>query len=126
VAFSFRREGRTYRAGPPMEVVAGDRIVVEVLNGCGAWGAASHVAEKLRMHGFDVVRVGNARDFDYPVTVVIDRSGSMEKARALARLMGCESIVQQVAPDAYLDVTVVLGTDGVWRRGRLFPREEDP
>lgn len=117
VVLSVRREGQVYRARPPEDLAAGDRIVVEVLNGCGARGAAKFVAQELRRVGFDVVRIANAEDFVYPETVVIDRCGSMERAREVARSMGCERVVQQVATDAYLDVTVILGADGVWRTG---------
>jgi len=119
--FTVHREGRVYRADPPEDVEAGGRILVEVLNGCGAGGAAHHVAEALRAEGFDVVQIGNAPDFDYPTTVVMDRSGAPDKARRVAEVMGCAHVVRQVSSDAMLDVTVILGADGVWSRGRLAP-----
>jgi hypothetical protein len=115
VILSLEREGEIYRAEPPAQVAAGDRIVVEVLNGCGARGAAKLVALDLRRRGFDVVRIGNAEDFCFQQTVVIDRCGSTERAEEVARALGCERVIQQVAPDAYLEVTVVLGADGIWR-----------
>jgi hypothetical protein len=116
---SLQREGRVYHPEPPVEVEARGRILVEVLNGCGARGAARIVADELRLRGFDVVRIGNAEDFGYAFTVVVDRSGAGEKAEAVAKSMGCERLIQQVATDAYLDVTVVLGADGLWRQGLL-------
>ncbi len=116
-----RREGQVYHTEPPAEVEAGDRVLVEVLNGCGARGVARVVAEDLRAEGFDVVSIGNAMDFRYPVTVVIDRSGSEDKARRVAYSLGCSRVIRQVASDAFLDVTVILGDDDVWRNCRLDP-----
>ena len=116
-----RREGQVYHTEPPAEVEAGDRVLVEVLNGCGARGVARVVAEDLRAEGFDVVSIGNALDFRYPVTVVIDRSGSEGKALRVAYSLGCSRVIRQVASDAFLDVTVILGDDGVWRNCRLDP-----
>ena len=114
-----RREGQVYHTEPPAEVEAGDRVLVEVLNGCGARGIARVVAEDLRARGFDVVSIGNAKDFHYPVTIVIDRSGSKAKALRVAYSLGCSHVIRQVATDALLDVTVILGDDGVWRNCRL-------
>jgi hypothetical protein len=119
VVLSVRRDGQIYHTEPPEEVVASGRVLVEVLNGCGAKGAAKVVAEGLRARGFDVVRIGNADDFGYAHTLVIDRSGSSEKAEEVARAMACSRVVTQVAGDAFLDVTVVLGADGLWRQGLL-------
>jgi len=116
---SLERRGDVYRAEPAPNVVARDRVVVEVLNGCGACGAAKFVALALRERGFDVVRMDNADDFGYTETLVIDRGGSREKAADVARSMGCGRVVQQVSTDAYLDVTVILGADGVWRTGLM-------
>ena len=122
---TLRREGQTYHTEPPADVAAGDRVLVEVLNGCGARGIAGVVAEDLRIRGFDVVRIGNAGDFGYPVTVVVDRSGSEDKARQVAQAMGCSHIVRQEASDAFLDVTVILGNDGLWRACRWDPVDPD-
>ncbi|MCK4547986.1 MAG: LytR C-terminal domain-containing protein [Candidatus Eisenbacteria sp.] len=120
---SVRREGQVYHTEPTAEVAAGDRVIVEVLNGCGAGGAARTVARVLREHGFDVVRIGNAEDFGYTHTLVIDRSGARQKASRVARSMCCTRVVTQVADDAFLDVTVILGADGLWRQGLITPGE---
>jgi hypothetical protein len=117
VLFTVRKEGPVYRAEPPADVEAGGRITVEILNGCGAGGAARRASELLRGAGFDVVRVDNAHDFGYTETVVVDRSGAYAKALRVAGSMGCEHIVRQVAPDALVDVSVILGRDGLWSRG---------
>jgi hypothetical protein len=118
-----RREGQVYHTEPPAEVEAGDRVLVEVLNGCGVRGIARTVADDLRMQGFDVVGIGNATDFCYPATVVIDRSGSPGKALRVANCLGCSRVIRQEASDAFLDVSVILGSDGVWRNHR--PAAED-
>jgi hypothetical protein len=86
-------------------------VVVEVLNGCGKSGVAENVAAHLRDLGFDVMYVGNADDFDYGETMVVDRTGDRTKARAVAGALGRATVVCQVSSTFFVDVTVVLGND---------------
>ena len=88
---------------------------VEVLNGCGARGVAQRYAEFLRRKGFDVVNGngGNAENFGFVESVVVDRAGNMEKARAVAQVLGIRHCVQQIRLDPYRieEVTVIIGRD---------------
>jgi len=91
------------------------RIKVEVLNGCKEPGIARKFARILRSKGFDVVNGdgANAENFGFLETIVVDRSGDMEKAWKVARVLGTENCIQQVIADPYRveEVTVVIGKD---------------
>ncbi len=86
-------------------------IRVEVLNGCGVAGLAGEVTDFLRLKGFDVVNVGNAENFDFPETLVVDRIGDMPGAWHVARAVGIDNVIQQKDEDLLLDVTLILGRD---------------
>ena len=87
------------------------QIVVEVLNGCGVSGIGERVGRTLRNRGLDVMFVGNADDFRYPETIVVDRSGDRSKVREVADVLGGPPVVHQVSDVAFVDVTVVVGSD---------------
>lgn len=88
-------------------------IQMEVLNGVGISGLANQFTGALRQFGFDVVETGNYDHFDVPNTLIISRSGKMENARRVARAIGVEDqyILMEEAPEFYLDVTLVIGSD---------------
>lgn len=86
-------------------------IVVEVRNGCGIRGLGDRVARYLKDEGFDVIFVGNAEDFEFAETMVVDRSGEWAKAREVAHALGGIPVVQQVTSATFFDATVVLGQD---------------
>lgn len=86
-------------------------IVVEVRNGCGVSGLGDRVARYLRNQGFDVILVGNAEDFEFAETMVVDRSGEWAKAHEVARALGGVQVVQQISSATLADATVVIGRD---------------
>lgn len=86
-------------------------VRVEVLNGCGAAGLAKKITDYLRLKGFDVVNVGNAENFDFPETIVVDRVGDIAGAWQIARAIGIDNVIQQKDEDLLLDVTLILGRD---------------
>ena len=88
-------------------------VVVEVLNGCGRPGIAEKVASHLRGCGFDVMFVGNADDFGFTETLVVDRTGDRDKAHAVAAALGWAPVVYQMSSAFFVDVTVVLADDVV-------------
>lgn len=88
-------------------------IQLDLLNGCGVPGAASNVTGYLRARGFDVVEVKNYKTFDVKHSLVIDRRGNLELARKVAYALGIEerNVIQQINPDYFVDVSVVVGKD---------------
>ena len=95
------------------EPALGVRVRVEVLNGGGRDGVARSATDVLRDAGFDVVFFGNARSFDQDSSVVVDRVGELEWARAVADALGIPIVRSDPDPNLYLDVSVVLGRDWV-------------
>ena len=87
------------------------RVEVEVLNGAGIPGLARDVTRRLRDAGFDVVHFGNAGGPPHQVSEVLDRTGKLKAARAIAGNLDIERV--RVAPDTgrYVDVSVILGKD---------------
>lgn len=98
-------EGRTAAPRP-----AG-RVRVEVLNASGVPGLAAQGRTLLRDRGFDVVQVGNAPGFGPDTSLVLDRVGRMETARAVADQIGIPRVYARPDSNVYVDVTVVLGKD---------------
>lgn len=103
---------------PPVDTVrqgAGSSTVIQldVLNGCGVAGAATQFRDYLRARGFDVVEMRNYRSYDVQRSLVVDRTGSKENAEKVAYALGIDrsQIVQQINPDYFVDVSVVIGKD---------------
>jgi hypothetical protein len=87
------------------------RVRVEVLNASGVPGLAAQGRTLLRDRGFDVVQVGNAGGFAPDSSLVLDRVGHMETARAVADEIGIPRVYARPDSNVYVDVTVVLGKD---------------
>ncbi len=95
-------------------------IRIEILNGCGIPQVAARLTRKARSLGLDVIHEGNAESFNFLHTMVIDRSGSSEKADQVASVLGIGNRIQQITDEDYrlADVTVVIGRD--FRRMNLL------
>ena len=96
---------------PPLHL--SETIRVEVLNGCGAPQAAARLTSKVRELGMDVIDEGNAESFSFPQSMVIDRSGDLDKARQVAALLGIPNYIQQIndSPSRLAAVTIIIGRD---------------
>ncbi len=92
---------------------SGDYIQVEVFNGCGQEGVAKQFRDHFVALGFDVVGVDNYTRMDVAETMIVDRAGNLEAARQVALALGVPEsrIVQEIRPDYFLDVMVVIGLD---------------
>ncbi len=86
-------------------------VVIEVLNGCGIEGAAEKAASWLTKRGFDVFFIGNADDYGYDFTIIVDRCEDQSKIDHLANAIGTDRIVRQVTSSAFVDATVIVGRD---------------
>ena len=93
---------------------------IEILNGTKSQGLARTTSELYQSFGYDVIRVGNARETDYDKTVVIDRIGNQGVATTIGQVIQCANIEStNVAPDnaddygseAVVDFTIILGSD---------------
>ena len=92
------------------------RVRVEVLNAGGTPTMARRATDLLRDSGYDVVYFGNADRFGDDSTVVVDRVGDLEAARAVADLLGAHSVRAEPDSNLYLDVTVLLGKEWTPRK----------
>ncbi len=100
-------------------------ITIEILNGTNRRGLAARTAQLFKSFGYEIGRVGNADSFDYEKTVIIDRSGNVNKAQKAASLVHCSRIETTAHPDIDddskyeslpepeegVDVTILLGND---------------
>ena len=96
---------------------AGEReIRVQVLNGCGVPGAGSGMASVLRLAGgVDVVEIGNADQFDYESSLVLDRTGNPALAQRVAQVLDGAPVIRQRLASSPGEVTVIVGYDhGRW------------
>lgn len=84
---------------------------MEVLNAAGRPGLARRGTERLRARGFDVVYFGNATGDRADSSVVIDRTGNLAAARAVADALGIRNVISRPDFNLYLDATVVLASD---------------
>jgi hypothetical protein len=87
------------------------RVRIEVLNGAGLAGLAREATERLRAQGFDVVYFGNDREFGRDSSVVLDRVGNEEHARAVANALGIAAVESRPDSTLILEVSVILGKD---------------
>ena len=95
------------------EIIKPSEIQVEVLNGSGVSGIADKFTEFLRTKNYDVVNVGNYRSFNVDNTIIIDRTGDMSKALAVAKTLGIKQrqVIRQVNKNYFLDVSIIIGKD---------------
>ena len=106
------RGGEAAADGAPPEHGGGARV--EVLNAAGVPGLAREGTRRLRDAGFDVVYFGNAGGEARGESLVLDRTGNLQTAQAVARALNIPRVRSEPDPQLYLDVSVVLGRD--WRR----------
>jgi hypothetical protein len=113
LSYLYFAQGKKPQPGSDVPVVPSKVIQMDVLNGCGARGAGSKITKMLRGMGFDVVELKNYSSFNVTETLVIDRVGNLAAARRVASALGvrASNVVQQINPDYFVDVTVVIGDD---------------
>jgi hypothetical protein len=108
-----RRVAPTIRSQAPSSTQDTEAVRVEVLNGCGAPQIAARLTRRARELGLDVIDQGNAETFAFRESMVIDRSGNMDRASAVANLLGIPICVQQIThdPSVLAEVSVIIGRD---------------
>ncbi len=90
-------------------VFSGKRV--EVLNASGKSGLARNVTEMLRAAGYDVVYFGNAARSAERASIVLDRVGKPEIARAVAARLQIARTETRLDVTRLVEVSVVLGPD---------------
>jgi len=88
-------------------------IKAEIINGCGIEGLGDRLTDTLRANHVDVIQSGNYYQFNVDHTLILDRSGSYEKAKRIADILGLpeQQIIRQYNKSLFLDVTVLTGKD---------------
>ncbi len=86
---------------------------IEVLNGCGVSGIAKNTMIYLRKVDFDVVYMGNYKNFDVTNSMVIDRIGKKEIALKIAGLLGIppNQVKTEIDQSIQVDASIILGKD---------------
>lgn len=112
LGYLFYAEGKKPEP-PPAPAVPSKVIQLDVLNGCGVKGAGAKFTNFLRASGFDVVELRNYSSSRVAGTLVIDRVGNLAAARKVAAALGVPeaNVVQQLNPDYFVAVSVVIGED---------------
>ncbi len=114
--------GQTLDSLASTETASGEELMisVEILNGTNRNGLASRTAQLFKSFGYEVVHVANAESFDYEATLVLDRSGNINKAQKVANIITCKhvnTVLEEIPeeaetePDKIVDVTIILGKD---------------
>jgi len=111
VAVRFARDGGATTTTAPALSPPSERVRVEILNAGGLDGVARAATAQLREVGFDVVHFGNAVAFDRDSSVVVDRVGRPDLARAVADGLGIRNVLSQPDSNLYVEVSVLLGRD---------------
>lgn len=118
--FSAEEEPAPLSSPPPSSPQASPVYIrVAVLNGCGESQVAGRLTKKMRGLGFDVIYEGNAENFNFLHSLVVDRRGDLDKARRVAAVLGLPHL-QQVSEDTFRleEVAVIIGRD--YRQVRLL------
>ena len=100
------------RVSAPPRAPEGVRIRVQVLNTTKTRGLARRATHLLRDRGYDVVEMGTtgpARD----TTLILDRSGHLDWAGQMAKVLGPARAEARPDSSRYLDITVLIGR--LWR-----------
>lgn len=88
-------------------------VQIDILNGCGVNGVGNTATNFCRSAGYDVVEMGNYKNFDLEESMVIDRTGKIEASKMLAKRLGIsqKNVVQQFSNEHPVTASVVIGKD---------------
>ena len=88
-------------------------IRLEILNGTPVEGLAERSKILFESYGIDVFTYTNADNSNYEKTLIIDRKGKAKAAEKIAEIIKCkpENIKTQIAEEASVDITIILGKD---------------
>ena len=96
------------------EKITGEKIQLEVQNGCGIKGAANLFMNFLRDEGYDVINTKNARDFNYNQTIIkIHKPNKGNFVEEISELLQIDSlsIHYDYNNNIFYDLTLIIGRD---------------
>ena len=92
--------------------------VLEIQNGTTTQGLARNTSILFQNASYDVLSAVNADRNDYEETVIIDRLGNAEAAKAIGDFIHCDNIIkadsenaETTAHSSDVDFTIILGRD---------------
>lgn len=88
------------------------RVTLQVLNGTDTTGLAAETAELLEQEGYNIITITDA-DRPYDTTTLFYHPDAEVDAQFLQQNFFPDSVLERSAPDAEVDVTVILGEDYV-------------
>lgn len=88
----------------------GGNIEVAVLNGNGAYGIASKVAQQLESNGFRVIKIANADSFDYETTTILYPKDKKSDAEKIAQIFNETKVKEEIQNDTQF-TTIIIGKD---------------
>ena len=108
-----KRVGQQLLIDESQDIHAEPALKIEILNGNGYAGVATHTAAFLKKKGVPTHSIGNSQSFDYDNTLIVDWKGNLEKSLYLSKLLNIKAsnIVVYDRQSKPIDVTLVLGKD---------------
>ena len=93
------------------------RVQLQVLNGTDIAGLASDTQTVLEEAGYRVLSIGDAQSKPYEVTVISYLKAARADAEALREQFFPGAELEQAAPNAQVEVTVIVGEDYAAQQG---------
>ena len=96
------------------EKITGEKIQLEIQNGCGIKGAANLFMNFLRDEGYDVINTKNALDFNYNQTIIkIHKPNKGNFVEEISELLQIDSlsIHYDYNNNIFYDLTLIIGKD---------------
>jgi len=84
---------------------------IRVLNGCGVSGLADRLSDFLRTNSIEVIDSGNADNFNFPHTIVIEKDSAGHHGKTVADLMGVTNKTYLFGTSDSVNVEVIIGKD---------------
>ena len=107
------RDIRTLLSVSTYEKKFGEKISIQLLNGCGKRGLAENYSVFLIEEGHDVISKSNAPHHEYIKSEIIIRNANHIAAKNISELMGIseQNISVDPNPNLQCDLTIILGKD---------------
>jgi len=104
---------KLFRKAENVEIAPAENLTIEVQNGCGVVDLAKNMTSKLRLKNYNITAQGNADNFGYDHTMIIDFGCDKPRAvEALRKDLGIHrDYVYLLRESAETDVRIIIGKD---------------